>query len=95
MASNGIAGIGQFAQGKESPVVRGAQTVLTGKNYFGQPISNQGIFGNNKKSKPLNPLQKTGNYVTGVAQSIAPVPFGMQGVGNLASEGTKNFKGNS
>lgn len=80
VATGGLAGAGQFAQGKASPFVHGAMTALTNRNYFGQNISQNGSFG---EGTDLNPYEKTGNYIQGVATAGSPIPLGIQGISKL------------
>ena len=79
---NGLAGAGQFMQGKASPLVHGTMTALTGRNYFGQNISQNGAFG---KGTNLNQLQKTGNFIQGVGTAMSPIPIGVQSLSKLQS----------
>ena len=89
---NGVSGVGEFVGGKGSPFLRGLMTAATGRNYFGQKVTNTGgdiiNFG---KGKNLNFLQKSGNYISGVGDSVSPMPFGAKSGIKLIKEGNKDL----
>ena len=84
--NEGLAGVGQFAGNKMSPGLRGLKAAAANKNYFGQKLSEHGIFGDYSKRNQLNPLQKTGNYVTGVVGETGVIPYSAQNIQKLAKE---------
>lgn len=90
ITENGVGGIGQFANGKLSPLMRAGSTALSGRNYFGQKVVNNGPFG---KGSDLNNFQKSGNYFAAVGQNSVPIPFGANSA--FALHNRKNAKPNA
>lgn len=87
IANNGVMGVSEFAQGKANAIPQAGIIAGTGRNYFGQNIVSNGLFG---KGKHLNAFQKSGNYLSGALQPFNPNPISLNSGITLYNNGERN-----